>query len=158
MAKEKLAKIASSLHTGQFVAVNLDNYDSYDFSDDPRDEEFMDELADMIGEEDAGEVLNAFEKIKGTWPRYTILSPMSSHEAYKVMESFAETLENEALKREVFHALEKRSPFANFRHTLASESKDLLNAWYDYEQAHYAQWVEQALAAAEEDDEEEEEW
>jgi len=70
---------------------------------------------------------------------YVMLSPMSSSQAYNVMEDFANSLEIGTLKVKLLNALNQKHPFQNFKRLV--ESSDARQNWFDFWNAAYADYV-----------------
>lgn len=66
-------------------------------------------------------------------PRYRLIDPIESHEAFQVMEDFVDSLGNTKDVGRLRDALNRRKPFRQFKDTL-HEHTDLSDAWYAFEQ------------------------
>jgi hypothetical protein len=56
---------------------------------------------------------------------------MESRESFKVMENFADNIpDSDPLKGQIFQALNRRSPFRNFKDIV--ESSDYRDEWFEY--------------------------
>lgn len=64
---------------------------------------------------------------------------MSSHKAYEVMEAFVETVEDNAVREQLYGALQGRRPFRGFREALPDT---LLDAWYRHRDAALCAYAE----------------
>ena len=71
------------------------------------------------------------------------MEPVSSREAFKVMEDFAYS-RPEAQRNRLFDALSRRHPFSTFRYAL--EQFGILQDWYAYKREAYAAIAEELLA------------
>lgn len=76
------------------------------------------------------------------------IDPVSSHEAFKVMERFAAGRTGKEAER-LWRALEVRHPFRAFRN--AVESLGILQEWYDWRERAFLKFAEERLEAAEVD-------
>jgi len=63
--------------------------------------------------------------------RYIVIEPMSSHEAYGIMENFVESLPEGGEKRLLEKALAWKKPFANFKDAVA-EMGPLRQEWFSF--------------------------
>ena len=70
------------------------------------------------------------------------MEPVSSRDAFKVMEDFADS-RPEAQRNRLFDALNRRHPFSTFRY--AVETLGILQDWYAYKREAYAAIAEELL-------------
>lgn len=85
------------------------------------------------------------EKFESSPSDYTVIEPMESRESFKIMEDFAEELDdNNPLKRKLFDALSKKMPFANFKWVI-DNSGDYRNMWFRFKNERMIQWVKEQL-------------
>ena len=88
----------------------------------------------------SGEVGEPPEDIEdGT--RYRLIEPIESHEAFEIMENFADTLAPGKAKDRLGRALDGRKPFRRFKDTLL-DYPDLREAWFQFEQAAHRRLAE----------------
>lgn len=77
--------------------------------------------------------------------RYIEVPKYSSNEAYEVMESFVETLEEKDKSAKLARALNQRKPFRHFKDALADTG--LAELWYQFEneyaRAQIEEWLEE---------------
>lgn len=65
-------------------------------------------------------------------PENTIeLEKMSTHQSFKIMEDFAETVDDNDLQKRLFRCLERKKPFANFESEVA-DSGDYRLKWFKF--------------------------
>lgn len=70
--------------------------------------------------------------------RYIYVEPLESHEGFRNMEHYAESLPEGECKRSLIRTLQGRKPFANFKNVLR-DFPDERQAWFDY----HNQWLTQ---------------
>lgn len=76
------------------------------------------------------------------WERYIKFEPLTSHEAFNIMEAFALQLDdNEKGRPRLINALKNRKPFANFNHIV--HNCHLREEWLAFKQ----EWLEKEVAA-----------
>ncbi len=78
---------------------------------------------------------------------YVEVEPISSREAYIIMEDFTDIVHNISKQSALMRALNRPNPFRQFRYAL--EDIELLDEWYDYKNNAYknlaVRWVEMFL-------------
>lgn len=71
------------------------------------------------------------DKIDEEPERYKAIPTISSWEAYRYMEDFIYTLEDEKLKNELSHAIKGKGAFSRFKNVLAKNPEEQI-MWYDF--------------------------
>jgi len=132
LTNEQIKKIADELDTGckcyihkktrDFKAI-LDVDDMYDF------EELIEE--DM-------------KEIEANRPDYFLVEKMSSSEAFRIMESFLPKIASRKKKERVINALNRRSPFANFKQEVEYDEK-YRQLWFDHKNRKHVEYVRDQL-------------
>jgi len=120
--------IAQSIDMGQIVYINLDNMQTDEVipgMENPEDFEF-----------DYGSTDWAVEPKFYQWKNTMRIAPLESHESFKIMESFAENMEDKNFREQLFHALNHRKPFANFKWKI--DNSRYRQNWFDFKQ----HWLE----------------
>lgn len=106
------------------------------------------EYFDEGGLEEEG--IQELEAIQNDLFSYHEIERMPSHEAFEVMEDFINIMSSThdpRLKISLIEALNKRRPFAHFKHIV--ESSSYREAWFTFrDQAHF-DWVEKQLKLVE---------
>lgn len=104
---------------------------------------FPDELRGNIPEEEFwGEDM---AKVENDIDNYVEVRGMHSSEAFRMMEGFAEIVEDESLSRRLRNALDRRKPFQNFKYII-DDSGDYRQKWFDYKSQETIDWVKDQLA------------
>jgi len=70
--------------------------------------------------------------------RYIYIEPLDSHQGFRNMERYVESLPNGECRRNLIRTLQGRKPFANFKNALYDFS-DEQKGWYEYND----QWLTQ---------------
>ncbi len=70
---------------------------------------------------------------------YVMFSPMSSSQAYDVMEDFTNSLEIGTLKVELLNVMNQKHPFQSFKRLV--ENSDARQNWFDFRNAAYVDYV-----------------
>lgn len=68
---------------------------------------------------------------EGSEERYRHIPTISSDEAYRLMEKFAASVEDESKSEKLFDSLDRPKPFRRFKDTLFD--LDLREQWYEFE-------------------------
>jgi hypothetical protein len=109
--------------TGEIESViDTDSWDSMD-------NEIWDEIMEKID-----------ENINDYWQ----FERMESHEAFKVMADFAESIDDPILQNNLIKILNRKSPFANFKAEI-DESGPYRQKWFDFKKERYIEWVKEQL-------------
>jgi hypothetical protein len=85
------------------------------------------------------------EEIEKEWTNYVVLEKMPSPIAFKVMARFADTITNEATRDRLFYALDRRSPFRNFRNEVDYD-EELREQWFAFKIRKYEEYVCNSLS------------
>lgn len=70
------------------------------------------------------------------WENFIRIEPLESHESFKIMEAFAESVDNARFQEQLFLALNNRKPFANFKWKI--DNSEYRQDWFDFKQ----KWLE----------------
>lgn len=101
-----------------------------------------------IDEDDPEKSLDIIEGICGVreirffnWKNKMEFHPLSSHDAYQIMETYAENASADpTFQEQLLNALSRGRPFANFKHIIHNSSHR--EEWFEFER----KWVEQVVA------------
>jgi len=72
-----------------------------------------------------------------SWDECFTFEPLESHESFKIMEAFSESVEDKEFGEQLFRMLSKSKPFAGFKNMI--DQSEYRQAWFDFKQ----QWLEQ---------------
>jgi hypothetical protein len=78
------------------------------------------------------------------WYNYLEIRPMPPRDAFKIMESFVETVDNLELRDKLIDSLRNKHPFKNFR-WIIDRSEEYLQKWLDFKSIEYIAWVKDYL-------------
>jgi Uncharacterised protein family (UPF0158) len=71
---------------------------------------------------------------------------MESRDSFSVMEDFANQVNDARLQEKLFNALNRKHPFREFKFVI-DNSGEYRNAWFDFKNKRYFEWVENQLQA-----------
>ena len=86
-----------------------------------------------------GETLKIEEVKHKNWRKYIEITPMESHEAFKVMEYFIEEVKDRQMKNALITALKRHRPFAKFKSIV--ESSACRQQWFDFRQKEWGKYA-----------------
>ncbi len=86
----------------------------------------------MLSETEQKQVLGASELHFGDVDHYESIPHIDSHESFRFMERFIETVDDQRLRKRLGEALTERKPFRRFRDVLAGERR-VQRAWHAFE-------------------------
>ncbi len=135
--KKLLKPIAESIDCGQIVYINLDTLQIEEvFPDMENLEEFELNYSDCDW---------ATEPEFYNWENTIRFEKPDSNESYKIMEAFAESMEDEKFREQLFYALNNRKPFANFKWEIDNSS--YRQNWFDFKQRWLENYVKEKIWA-----------
>ncbi len=77
--------------------------------------------------------------------KFLALEAIPSHDSFRIMESFIETVKDKRLQEKLVHALERKRPFANFKYAI--DASPMRQQWFDFrDDAHTEmakEWLEE---------------
>lgn len=71
-----------------------------------------------------------------TWENFIRIEPLESIQSFKIMESFANSMEDKKFQEQLLYALNNRKPFANFKWKV--DNSPYRQNWFDFKQ----KWIE----------------
>jgi hypothetical protein len=92
------------------------------------------------------------DNILNEWSDYIVFTKMEPREAFRVMEEFAQKVEDSDFRERLETILARKSPFANFKAEV--ESSPYRQNWFDFRLAKYMEYVRDQLEFEEFDTEE----
>ena len=117
ITSEKINEIAQELEAGMKVYLNRETLEIkpiLDWEDISDNEIWEEEVEDILKE----------------WSSYLVISKMESREAFRVMEEFADSVDDEVFREGLIKILNRKSPFANFKAEV--ESSPYRQNWFDF--------------------------
>ena len=97
---------------------------------------------------DSEEWDEAMEEIDNNFFSYVEVNKMDSHESFKIMEDFIETIDNRKLQEKLARALNKPRPFRNFKFEV-DNSGPYREEWFSFKKQQLIEWVKGQLAIKE---------
>jgi len=64
------------------------------------------------------------------WKKCITIEPLETNESFRIMEKFADQLDNSKLKTQLVNALNNRKPFANIKHII--DNSTARQDWFDF--------------------------
>jgi len=84
-------------------------------------------------------------KIEENYDEYFELEPLPSHESFRIMEEFTNTLsQTSRLRDRLIDALENRRPFRNFKFVI-DNSGEFRQHWFDFKAEWLQHWVREQI-------------
>lgn len=80
-----------------------------------------------------------------SWNECYTFEPLEPQESFKIMETFAETMEDEILREELFYALKNKNPFANFKRVINKNGQS--DIWFFFKLDYLEDHVKQIIYA-----------
>jgi len=87
---------------------------------------------------------DAIEEIDSEFDKYVVFEVMPSHESYKIMEEFIETVSDNNLQYRLSNAINRSKPFRNF-HYEVDNSGIYRQHWFDFKNQKYIEWVKDQI-------------
>lgn len=85
------------------------------------------------------------DKIENDWNNYDRFEKMDSNQGFRVMEDFADSLDNADFKKEIFKRLSNHKPFRNFKDLI--DSSEYRQSWFDFKEQANIEWVKEQIEA-----------
>ncbi|RXJ45675.1 UPF0158 family protein [Gelidibacter gilvus] len=131
--KKEIEEIADNLDCGMRCFYNLKsgeiktipNFDSWIDAD----KETWDDVSNEIDE---------------NWSDYIEFTGFESHESFKLMVDFAESVDDTRLQNKLIYALNRLKPFQNFKWQIDNSTGYRQN-WFDFKKMRYIQWVQNQI-------------
>ena len=129
-----LNEIANNLEAGEKCFIHKQTLEIVTYPDDTQfsdDEMFIEAFGKDV------------EKVEGD-KNYVEIEKMSSHDSFKVMEDFAESVEDRTTKIRLLTALDGKKPFANFKYQVDNSGK-FRELWFAFRKEKIIEWVKDQL-------------
>jgi hypothetical protein len=132
-----VAEIADSLDAGFVCFLNMETLETEDIPKemlhDPEDFEAM-----------TGESFESMSFKYPEWENCMTFEPLESHESFKIMRSFTDSLKDRMLQNRLANALDHRKPFANFKFIV--ENSKHRQDWFDFKKHYLENYVKELLS------------
>jgi hypothetical protein len=86
----------------------------------------------------------AKDEIENNFDSFVEIEKMESHESFRLMENFIDTVDNVQLKDKLEEALRRPKPFANFKFDI-DNSGPYTQKWFDFKRHQMIEWVKEQL-------------
>ncbi|MGB5981531.1 MAG: UPF0158 family protein [Nonlabens sp.] len=121
---EIIRKIAEEIDCGYNCHYNPKNDEIItipNFEQDFIENEFKDNFSEKL------------KKVKQNKAQFIKIEVLESYESFKIMEQFADQVDDEQLSTELKKVLERKKPFQNFKFIV--DNSDYRQNWFDFKQA-----------------------
>jgi hypothetical protein len=133
LTEEQIKEIADNLDAGLkcfYNKLTFEIKEILDFDSHPgADEEPWQEIIDEIDEH---------------FDDYVVFEPMENYESFRIMEEFADSVNDKALKGSLFTVLSRKHPFRNFKNII-DNSGEYRQMWFEFKGNKYIEYVKQQL-------------
>jgi hypothetical protein len=86
----------------------------------------------------------ANKEIENNFDSYIEIEKMDSHESFRLMESFINTVDNVPLRDRLEEVLRRPKPFANFKFDI-DNSGPYRQKWFDFKKQQIIEWVQRQV-------------
>ena len=133
LSKEQIKEIGDNLDAGLKCFYNkithevkeILDFDSHPGADEEPWQEFIEEIEEHFND-------------------YVVFEPMESHESFRIMEEFANAVDDNALKNSLIAALSRKHPFRNFKNII-DYSGEYRQKWFDFKENKYIEYLIQQI-------------
>jgi hypothetical protein len=84
------------------------------------------------------------KEIDDNWADYFQFEGFESHESFRILADFAESVGDVSLQGKLIKALNKPKPFQNFKWQIDNSGK-YRQQWFDFKRMRYIQWVNEQI-------------
>lgn len=132
-----VSEIADSIDSGLVCFLNMDTGETEDIPKDmlhdPEDFEAM-----------TGESFESMNFKYPEWENFMTFEPLESHESFKIMRNFTDSLKDRMLQNRLVNALDNRKPFANFKFIIDNSAHR--QDWFDFKKQYLENYVKELLS------------
>jgi Uncharacterised protein family (UPF0158) len=130
MTDEQINELADNLDCGLRCFVHKTRKTIVTTNNSDSDSELWDEVND---------------EIETNSESYVEIEKMDSHESFRLMERFIDTVDNSQLRNKLEEALRRPRPFANFKFDI-DHSGPYRQKWFDFKRQQMIEWVRGQLS------------
>ncbi len=134
--RELVRKAAQSIDCGMVCFINPDTLEMEDVPANMINDPYEYRMLTGTDEDDLNLEHN-------NWDNCITVDPPESRESFRIMKKFANQLENKKLQKQLVNALEKRSPFANFKNVI--DEPEYREQWFAFKQKQLEEYVWQNI-------------
>lgn len=131
LTEQQIKSTAESLDAGMRCFYNLKTGEIEEMFRE-EDMDYVDDYEDLWREK--------LDQIEENLDDYIEFNPMDSRDAFKVMERFAESVNDYELQYRLRRALDRRGPFSNFKHVI-DHSGPYRQMWFDFKMQAMIEYV-----------------
>ena len=131
LTENQISEIAELLDAGLICFFHRPT-GSIDYHPDPLDPYF-----------DAEPWQETIDKIEELWDDYERIDKMDSNTAFRVMEAFADSINEKKVKSKLYNLLSRPKPFSNFKAEV--ETSIYRQDWFDFKKEAYIDWVKKQI-------------
>lgn len=84
------------------------------------------------------------QEIEENYEEYIAFDRMNTNQSFELMADFADSLDNENIRRKLVTALNKSKPFRNFKWAI-DNSGDYRNQWFEFNKNRYIEYVKEQI-------------
>ena len=84
------------------------------------------------------------EEIDSKFDKYVVFELMQSHQSYKIMEEFIETVDDNKLQNRLLDSISRSKPFRNFHNEIDNSGK-YRQCWFEFKDQKYIEWVKNQI-------------
>lgn len=129
--RQQINSIGQDLDSGQVVYIN------------PKTGEILPVIDPDSPYSDPEFYQDDLDKIEKEWDEYIVIDSMDSSTGFKVMEAFADEVDDELLQRDLRKILGRKSPFANFKTEI--DESEYREKWFAFKAQKYDEYVKNQL-------------
>lgn len=86
------------------------------------------------------------KEIEENYEDYIAFDRMNTNQSFELMADFADSLDNEKIRRKLVNALNKSKPFRNYKWVI-DNSGDYRNQWFEFKKNRYIEYVKEQIDA-----------
>jgi hypothetical protein len=90
------------------------------------------------------------KEINDNWADYFEFKGFESHDSFRLMADFSESVDDTKLQDKLISALNKPKPFRNFKWQI-DNSGEFRQQWFDFKKKRYIYWVKEQIVLNEKD-------
>ena len=132
-----VAEIADSIDAGLTCFLNLDTLEVEEIPKNDL-ELFYDDQDDDENDSSDEPLMKHFD-----WENFLEVEPLESNESFRIMEAFAENLEDHHFQNKLVNTLRNRKPFANFK--FAIDNSPYRQQWFGFKKKWLENYVKELL-------------
>ena len=132
-----VTEIADSIDAGLTCFLNLDTLEMEEIHENDL-ELFYDDQDDDENDSSDEPEMKHFE-----WENFLEVEPLESNESFRIMEAFAENLEDNRFQNKLVNTLRNRKPFANFK--FAIDNSPYRQQWFGFKKKWLENYVKELL-------------